>query len=624
MCGLTGFIYKGPVDWKVLETMNQAMAYRGPDDHGIFFEPYGTEHHIGLGHRRLAIFDLSPQAHQPMISENGHVVLVYNGEVYNFKDLRCHLEAKGYGFRSHCDTEVILKAYEAYGIDFVKHLNGMFALALYDRKSQELFLIRDRLGVKPLYYSLQGDNLLFASEMKALMAFPGFEKKLNPHALSLLLKHGYITAPHTIFTHTHKLMPGTYLRYAQGQITLEPYWDLGETFQKRKTCSDHSEGQWVDALEQRLMTSLKQRVVADVPVGCFLSGGVDSSLMTALMQRLTPHPIKTFTVGFEDPEYDESPYAQAVAQYLGTDHHTAYLSRSHMLNLIQRLPHVYDEPFADSSQIPTLFLCEQARHHVTVALSGDGGDELFCGYNRYDAVLRLQKYQMAAKIARKIPFFRACVRFLKPDTRYSAFFELLSPERSINVAYWDFLGNPSLIKDHTPSFDPRYQEILTLSSHVQEKNMLLDLTTYLPDDILVKVDRASMAASLEARPPLVDDHETLEFSFSVPHHLKYNQGQKKYLLKKLLYRYVPEEFFKRPKMGFGIPLQSFLRHDLKEMMGDFSNPTFLKSQNIFCERETEQLFQRVLNPKRKETHAHFVAWHFLMFQLWHQRYGGTL
>ncbi|CAO5675691.1 MAG: Asparagine synthetase [glutamine-hydrolyzing] 1 [Holosporales bacterium] len=631
MCGITGFISKKDVSISLLEAMNDTIAYRGPDSSGLFFENYNGDRKIGLAHRRLSIIDLSPLGHQPMIFDN--VVIVFNGEVYNFKKIRADLEKVGFSFKSNSDTEVILKAYLAYGIDFIDHLNGMFAIALYDKRTNDFYLIRDRLGVKPLYYSFNESELIFGSELKPLMMYPNFKKEIDLHALSLFLYHGYIVAPHTIFKNVYKLKPGSYLHFNDNKVKNIVYWSVAEKFKKRDII-EKSEEEWIDDLESLLINSVKDRMVSDVPIGAFLSGGIDSSLITALMQKNAHTPVKTFTIGFNEKEYNEATYAKDVAKHLKTEHHELYLPIQTAEELIPKIPHYYDEPFADSSQLPTMLLSEMTRKHVTVALSGDGGDELFCGYGRYDDVLRLSRLENYAKIAKKIPFFKSIIKNVTNNSKYTQFFELTNDHNVINSAYLNYIHHWPVIKNHTMQFDKAYEDIMSLSDKIQEKHMLQDMVTYLPDDILTKVDRASMAYSLEARAAMIDDHRVLEFSFSMPHDMKFKNGEKKYILKKILKRYIPGNLINRPKMGFGVPIYDWLRTDLKHLIDHFLSDDYIKKQDIFDLKEIQRIRSRFLNSENvflklkafkscklyKDGMIDRIIWHILVFQMWHEHY----
>ena len=638
MCGISGFIYKGDVDLSLLKKMNDSISYRGPDDSGEFLADYDENYKIGLTHRRLSILDLSPLGHQPMCSLDEQVVVVFNGEVYNFKETRETLIHKGYTFKSDSDTEVIIQAYLEWGMDFVHRMNGMFAIALYDKRTGDFYLIRDRMGVKPLYYYENEKGLVFGSELKPIMAHPDFKKELDSHALSLFLYHGYIIAPHTIFKNTFKLKPGSYLHFNKGVIQHHTYWSVQDKFERREL-KEQSEEAAVKDLDSVLTASIKDRMISDVPIGAFLSGGIDSSLVVALMQKQSKQPVKTFTIGFDEPEFNEAPYAKEIAAHLGTDHHELYLPIKKAEELIPQIPEYYDEPFADSSQLPTMLVSQMAKQKVTVALSGDGGDELYCGYGRYDDVVRLQKFIPYAKIANRIPFFKCLVSMLTKNSKYRQFFQLTNNHNVINSAYLNFIHNFPLIKNHKNSFDNAYDDIMHTSCKLQEKHMLQDMVTYLPDDILTKVDRASMAYSLESRPPFIDDHRVIEHSFTIPHKLKYKNGSKKYILKKVLEQYIPKKMIDRPKMGFGIPIYDWLRDDLQYLITDFLSVDYIEQQGVFAVKEIQSLTKRFFNEAGKSTCAKVkkkifgdkfklhkdgyvqrTIWHLIVFQLWYAKY----
>lgn len=637
MCGISGFIYKGSSSLDLLKKMNDSIAYRGPDDSGEFLSDDNPPYTIGLAHRRLSILDLSPLGHQPMCSDDERVVVVFNGEIYNFKEVRKTLADRGYAFKSDSDTEVIIQAYLEWGIDFIHQMNGMFAIALYDKQTQDFFLIRDRMGVKPLYYYQHENGLVFGSELKPIMAHPDFKKDLNAHALSLFLFHGYITAPHTIFKNTYKLKPGSYLQFNNGRITHHMYWCIQDQFKKRGV-NNQSEADMINDLDAVLTASIKDRMISDVPLGAFLSGGIDSSLVVALMQKQSKHPVKTFTIGFNEPEFNEAAYAKEIAEHLKTEHHELYLPIKKAEELIPQIPKFYDEPFADSSQLPTMLVSQMARQKVTVALSGDGGDELYCGYGRYDDIVRLQKMIPYAQFANKIPFLKCLVSKLTKNSKYTQFFELTNDHRVINSAYLNFIHHFPLIKGYQSRFDQTYDDMMHLSDNLQEKNMLQDMMTYLPDDILTKVDRASMAYSLESRPPFIDDHRVIEHSLTIPHCLKYKDGHKKYILKKVLERYIPKKMIDRPKMGFGVPIYDWLRHDLRYMVTDYLSSEHLEKQGIFDVQEIQNLIKRFFAESgssfgsrlkkylfnhlklHKDGYVDRTIWHLIVFQLWYAYY----
>jgi asparagine synthase (glutamine-hydrolysing) len=620
MCGIAGFIDgSGMGTASVLKKITDSIAHRGPDAAGyLLFEQNGMN--IGFGHRRLSIIDLSQLANQPMEYDN--LVMIYNGEVYNYKSIRNELENEGYSFSSESDTEVIIKAIHKWGIEkTLSKLNGMFAIALYDKKKSTLSLIRDRVGVKPLYYYFQNGTLVFSSELKPIMLFPNFYPEINKNALFDFLCYGYIAAPQSIFKHVKKIKPGTILSFKDDVFTESTYWSIEDKFQNRKINFNITENEAVDQLDNILTDSVSLRMIADVPIGCFLSGGYDSSLVTAVMQKISPKPINTFTIGFDEKKYDEAPHAKKISNILGTNHYELYCSLKEAEMLIPSIVEFSDEPFGDTSQLPTMLVSKLAKKHVTVALSGDGGDELFCGYSRYEEILHLKKISMISKIlisTNKVFDIKSV--FNQINRKSTKLFYLDSNPNIINSTFLNsgyYLKN--LIKDHqfTTSNDD-LSDLLNLSDNIQEQHMLLDLKTYLPDDVLTKVDRATMSVSLEGREPLLD-YRLIEYSFNLPHNLKYNSGEKKYLLKKLTHKYLPEKLMKRPKMGFGIPIYKWLRNEFKYLLDEYLSEKFIKDQNIFNYSEVSLLQKQF----QQETSSEFfprMIWHLLVFQIWYTKY----
>ncbi len=615
MCGIVGFVdFCKRSSQRTLKNMTDVLEHRGPDDQGYFFieEDYCQ---VGMGHRRLAVLDLSPNGHQPM--EYDGLEIVYNGEVYNFKEIRLELLQAGYSFFSDSDTEVVLKAFHKWGIDCVERFNGMFSFAIYNSKGKKLIIVRDRLGIKPLYYSINKNSFLFSSELKSFFKFPDFEKKISKSSLNLFLFHGYITAPHSIFENTYKLEPGSFLELnlLTRQIEKNSFWSIPDIFGKRKLFQT-DEGQILRDFDELLTEAVAYRMVSDVPIGSFLSGGYDSSLVSAVMQKLSATPIDTFTIGFDETHFDEAHHAKKVAGYLGTNHNELYLPIQSAEELINSIPEYYDEPFADSSQLPTMLLSRFAREKVTVTLSGDGGDELFCGYGRYSSVLKYQKYKMLGKLCRLVPRGIGGWNFVQKIQRFKA---LASDNDIINYAYLNSRSYlEGLVKDAGFFIDSKYFDVLELSENIQEKHMLQDLITYLPDDILTKVDRASMAFSLEARLPLLD-YRVVEFSMNVPHELKYRDNSKKYLLKKLAHRYIPREILDRPKQGFGVPVYEWLKGDLYHLFEKYLNNKILTSQNVFDPLK----IQRIKGGFMRRDQGPWIdrlVWHLLVFQMWYSRY----
>jgi len=622
MCGITGFVSAPAAAdelTRAVRGMCGALEHRGPDDAGEWVD---AAHGVAIGFRRLAIIDLSPAGHQPMISASGRYVATLNGEIYNFEELRRELRERGLApeFRGHSDTEVMLAALEAWGIDdAVARFNGMFAIAVWDRHERRLHLVRDRMGVKPLYYGFSGDTFVYGSELKALRRHPGFAARIDRNALRLYLRFLYVPAPFSIYEGIAKAMPGTI-------VTLDPnarttrttvYWSVRDA--AIAGARDRFAGSEEDAsreLEALLRDAIRIRMVADVPIGVFLSGGVDSSLVTALMQAESATPVKSFSIGFDDIGYNEAPYAAAVARHLGTDHTELTVHERDALDVIPRLGQMYDEPFADSSQIPTHLVSVLARRHVTVSLSGDGGDELFGGYTRYFVGQRL--FRWIARTPRgarpalgralgKIPAraydrlrprlgerAHKVARVLQVNDIDAMYFEL--------VSHWPD-GTRAPVEDRTqwpPLDDPI------------ERMMYFDQISYLPDDILAKVDRASMAASLESREPLLD-YRLVEFAWRLPLSMKVRDGKGKRVLRRVLYRYVPEGLIERPKMGFGIPLGAWLRGPLRDWAEPLLSEAALRKHGLLDPAPIRAKWDEHLTGRYD---WNFYLWGILMLQVW--------
>jgi asparagine synthase (glutamine-hydrolysing) len=552
VCGIVGIVSGVPVSTAILAAMSATMRHRGPDDSGVWLS---EDRKVGLGHRRLSILDLSPAGRNPMPWDGGRLQITYNGEVYNFQDLRSELESFGYRFRSNSDTEVILAAYDRWGIDCLGRLIGMFAFGLWDAGQNQLILARDRLGQKPLYYSQYNGQLVFASELKALMAHPELPRDIASDAVSMYLKYWYVPAPLTIFRHACKLPPAHYAVYKDGNLRIESYWDPVEIASKPRTRMADEEA--TQRLETLLKDSVRRQMVADVPLGAFLSGGIDSSLVVALMQEQTSQQIKTFTIRFEDPEFNEADHAAAVASHLGTEHYEETCSTAQMLEIVSRLPDYFDEPFADASAIPTYLVSRVTRQRVTVALSGDGGDELFFGYHRY--------HNHAKRLAEISPENDPV-----DELQQYAHWHVSWPDAEIKA----LLGRVAVKSPAHESMQRKLQLFPAL-----ERPPILDLVTYLPEQILTKVDRASMAASLEARAPFLD-HRVVEFSLGLPLELKWRNREGKWLLRRLLYKRAPRQLVDRPKMGFSVPLAEWFRGGLREQISNDFAGTLLEELEI--------------------------------------------
>jgi len=622
-----------------VRNMVASIRYRGPDDSGVWCDERVG---IGLGHARLSILDLSSEGHQPMVSASGRYVIVCNGEVNNFSELRSELEVVGQKFRGHSDTEVMLAAFEEWGIEkAVSCFVGMFAFALWDRADQVLTLSRDRMGEKPLYYGWQGNTFLFGSELKALKAHPAFQGEIDRAALALMLRHNYIPAPYSIYKGIRKLPPGTYLNFLMGKRENEPvhYWSAREAAERGQAQPfAGSETEAVMELEAYLLRSVGLQMMADVPLGAFLSGGVDSSTVVALMQVQSNRPIKTFTIGFHEEGYDEAKYAKSVARHLGTEHTELYIMPKEAMDVIPRLSALYDEPFSDSSQIPTFLVSELARRHVTVSLSGDGGDELFGGYNRYFWATNIWRrvgwvpQPLRAALAGALTalppsawngVFRglACMlpvgwRYANPGDKLHKLADMLAV-RTPEEIYLDLVSH---WKEPTEVVLGTHEPPTVLTDPVQwadlpdfeQRMMYLDQMTYLPGDILAKVDRAAMGVSLETRVPLLD-HRVVEFAWSLPLSLKIRHGQGKWLLRQVLDRHVPEELIERPKMGFGVPIDVWLRGPLKGWAEELLDEARLQREGFFDPRPIREKWVEHLTGGRNWS---YYLWDVLMFQAW--------
>ena len=645
MCGITGYwdISRQTDDLSLQEAlarMLEPIRHRGPDDCGEWTDaPSG----LALGFRRLAILDLSTTGHQPMLSTDGRYVIIFNGEIYNFSQLRDELSGLGHAFRGHSDTEIMLASICQWGIrEAVQRFNGMFAFALWDRQTHRLTLVRDRLGIKPLYFGWAGSILLFGSELKALKAHPAFHAKIDRDALALYLRFNYIPAPFTIYQGFHKLLPGTFITFAGNQAGELPeptqYWSARQVAESG--VAHQFEGSDQDALGEldRLMRqSLRERMIADVPLGAFLSGGIDSSALVALMQAQSSLPIRTFTIGFHEAGYDEARHAKAVALHLGTDHTELYVTSQEAQAVIPRLPLLYDEPFSDSSQIPTFLVSELARRHVTVSLSGDGGDELFGGYNRYswarkiwkstgwmpsalrrfgsDAFCRVSPAVWDSLLANR--YVPARWRISEPGEKMRKIADALSagdPEAIYMglVSHWKDPIDVVRGSSEPPTLMTRRDAWAQLPDFTSWM-MYMDLVTYLPDDILAKVDRASMGNSLESRVPYLDDHRVVEFAWRLPLDMKIRHGQGKWLLRQVLYQYVPAGMVERPKQGFSIPIDAWLRGPLREWAEVLLDNRRLEVEGFFNPAPIRQKWQEHLAGKQN---WQYHLWDILMFQVW--------
>ena len=645
MCGLAGFLTRergrGAEELgATLTAMTTTIVNRGPDDDGMFVDPSAG---IALGFRRLAIVDLTPEGHQPMQSETSRYVIVFNGEVYNFPELRKELEALGHRFRGHSDTEVMLAGVTEWGVEAaVRRFTGMFAFALWDKQEQRLWLARDRFGKKPMYYGWAGSTLVFGSELKALRVHPDFDAEIDRSAVALFLRFGYVPSPHSIYRSIAKLPPGSLLSIPIGATTLptpKQYWSAYDTALAGEADPFRgSDDDAVEELDRLLRDSVRMRMISDVPLGAFLSGGIDSSAVVAVMRALSSGPVKTFSIGFSEAEFNEAQYAMRVAKHLGTDHTELYVSPQHTLDVVPKLPRMFDEPFADPSQIPTYLVSELARRHVTVALSGDGGDEVFGGYNRYFWAERLWRWfgwmpgpmrrsaaammtgrtrsAVASTINAAQSLLPQRLRVRNPGDKLQKLGEMLRIDSAEDlyarlVYHWkDAFSIVAGAEARTSPLD-EHERLARIGSFTQ-RMMYLDTVTYLPDDILVKVDRATMAVSLEGRAPLLDSN-IYEFAWRLPLHMKIRDGRGKWVLRQVLRRYVPDELIERPKMGFGVPLATWLRGPLRDWAESLLDAGRLEREGFLAPAPIRAKWEQHL---RGEHDWQYYLWDVLMFQAW--------
>ena len=641
MCGFSGFIQPEHLTQKArsyIQGMTDAIIHRGPDDAGHWLD---AEEGIALGHRRLSILDLSSAGHQPMHSICGRYVLVYNGEIYNHMELRKNLEDDlgTLSWNGSCDTETLLNGISHWGLDTcLEKLNGMYAFALWDKKKRQLILARDRMGEKPLFYGRSGDTFLFGSELKTLAAHPSWRGEVDRNALTLYLRHNYVPAPFSIFKNIFKLPPAHYIVISESGRSISDlhcYWSLGHVANKGTLTNISEPKKLINKLDNLLHDSIHMRMKADVPLGVFLSGGYDSTCITAIMQAQSHHPVKTFSIGFHETNYNEAEYAKAVAKFLGTEHTELYVTPKETINVIPKLPIIYDEPFADPSQIPTYLVSQLARQDVKVSLSGDGGDELFFGYDRYFKARRIWNQlnrfpltlrKMFVKSMNLIPsrtlqqvmnILPRSFRIKHLADRIPKFSEILSQQDELSF-YRELISHYKkpeqvILRGKEPDTIFNFRESLPDLPGLCEKMMYIDMLSYLPDDILVKIDRASMSVGLEARIPMLD-HRLVEFAWQVPINFKYRDGQGKWLLRQVLNRYIPNKLTDRPKMGFGMPIEHWLRGPLRPWAESLLDSKRLSDEGFFNPQMIRQIWHEHLTGRRR---WHGVLWAVLMFQAWY-------
>ncbi len=632
MCGITGFITARNLSAEELknrlDSMNTTLTHRGPDDAGLWVD---AKDQIALAQRRLSIIDLSKAGHQPMHSYCRRWVMVYNGETHSDQEIRPLLKEKGISFRGHSDTETMIEACAAFGVEeAVKQFIGMFAFALWDKQDKRLYLVRDRIGIKPLYWSYHEGVFAFASELKALRKSPGFSAQTDSKAIALYLRYGYIPAPYSIYKHAKKLLPGTILSFKVGEEPkIHPYWSLKTVIENERNFNKTPSK---DELHILLKDAVKRSMISDVPLGAFLSGGIDSSLVVSLMQSQSSRPIKTFTIGFNEKGYNEAPHALEIAKHLGTEHTELYVSPIDAMDVIPKLPMIYDEPFADISQIPTFLVAQLARQHVTVALSGDGGDEVFAGYNRYlmgekiwQKCQRLPARRIIGKILSNTPhpvckalekLLPSRYKTLRPSDRIAQITQILNSKTAEDlyltlVSQW--LEPESLLKT---GFEPKLNAFKEASflNEVIEKMQYIDTLTYLPDDVLTKVDRATMYTSLEARVPLLD-HRVVAMGWRYSLSEKIQGSNGKLPLREILGDYVPIQLFDRPKMGFGVPVHDWLRGPLRGWAHDLLNSSDFPA--MIDPKPIRKTWMSHLDGKANHQNA---LWTILMLQAWHKQW----
>lgn len=631
MCGIAGFIdFKSATSEQVLKSMTDVLHHRGPDGSGYFMDST-DDYVLGFGHRRLSIIDLSEGGHQPMTW--GKWTIVFNGEIYNYQELRDKLTLKGYVFQSDSDTEVILKSFDAFGVNAVHDFIGMFAFVLFNKERNTVHFFRDRAGVKPLFVYHTDELVLFASELKSFHEHPRFKKELNVNAVAAFMQFGNIPTPHCIFNHCTKIKPGHFLELnlSDQSVKETQYWNVYDHYNKKKLDISYDEAK--SATKSLLQSAFDYRMVADVPVGVFLSGGFDSTAVAALLQQNKTEKIKTFTIGVPDIGLNEAHYAKQTSEILGTDHHELICTANDAMQLIPDLPFYYDEPFADSSALPTMLVSKMAREEVTVALSADAGDEIFAGYNRYDYLHRYgKKINKIPRVARRgivgmmhaipsqrLPILRNKYNF---HNRYEKLKGILKNPNDENIMlslsqqYTD--GQiQRIMKDHISVLETFYQsKELTNNYSPLSYMMAIDYQTYLLDDILQKVDRATMSVSLEGREPFLDQR-IIEFAATLPDTFKYNEGVKKRILRDIVYDYIPKSQMDRPKMGFAIPIAHWMQHELRDLVEEFCSKERLEEHGLFDTVALKKTIDAFYNGKKEYD---MKMWYLLMFQMWYDKW----
>jgi asparagine synthase (glutamine-hydrolysing) len=629
MCGIAGFIdFSKKADVSILTEMTDALLHRGPDDGGNEVYEHSNAY-IGLGQRRLSIQDLSSGGHQPM--HYRQYVMVFNGEVYNFKEIRRELEALGYEFTSTSDTEVLIKGYDCWKEKVVDHCIGMFVFVIYDKEEQQVIFCRDRAGVKPLYYYWHENVLLFASELKSFSRYPSFKKEIDVNSVSLFLQYSYIPAPYTVFKHTHKLKPGHYMHLSlcNRELIISEYWSVLDAY--RQPLTTMSETDIIHYTKGLMESAYQYRMVADVPVGVFLSGGYDSSSVAAILQSSSANRLKTFTIGYKEPQFDESAEARKIAQHLGTDHTEWIVGASDALGILERLPEIYDEPFADNSTVPTTLVSMLASKQVKVVLSADGGDELFAGYNKFNQSLQYtgnfpkSLQRMMSKVMDLVP--PATIPYFNKQYNFASRYEKMkliwaSGKPQLALKYISQYITETEAAGYLGGKQSAYKTNFDMNGELNNINdplnrlLSVDYQTFLVDNNLVKVDRATMSVSIEGREPMLD-HRLVEFLATVPAHIKVKNKTNKYILKEIVHQYIPKALMDRPKRPFIAPLTHWFRDELKEQMEYYLSPAKLEQTGLFDPVHIQTLKQHYFNGGKV---SHQKLWNILVFQLWYSRW----